>query len=177
MTTSQQAPAHAEQARDHLTQKIREDVNEYWPTTPSWDKTDHFLAAISTDAAAATGHALLAIHEDLTGLRDDLAEGRIEEARQRGQAWQRTDSIARSLAKLNDSISAAGPVAALVAAEMAALRREVAALDKGLSGIAEAVRDLAAAVNDSKRRRRWPLARRRKAFDSAYDQATSGGDR
>lgn len=157
---------HADQAREHLTQKIREGVNEYWPTTPSWDQGDHFQHAIRTDAAAATGHALLAIHEDLAGLRDDLAEGRMEAARRHSQAWQHTQSMADSLAKL-------GPAGALIAAEMAALRHEVAALDKSLTGIAEAVRELAAVQR--RPRRRWSLSRRREEFDSSCDRAISNG--
>jgi len=169
MNTTNQTPAHADQAREHLTQKIREDANRYWPTTPSWELADDFQQAVRTDAAAAIGHALLAIHEDLASLRGDLAESRIEEARQRSQALQHSKSIANSLAGF-------GPAGALVLAEMATLRREVTALDKGLTGIADAVRELAAAVNESRPRpRRWSLAKRREAFNDAHARVISEG--
>lgn len=163
MNTSQQPATHADQAREHLTQKVREDINAYWPTTPSWELADHFQRAIRTDAAAAVGHALLALHEDLAGLRDDLANGRTHSALQRAE-W------------LSATIAAAdrrdARVATVIAAEMATLRREVTALNKGLADIATAVRELAAA--QQKPRRRW-LGRCREEFNAAYDQTISDG--
>lgn len=176
MNTTNQTPAHADQAREHLTQKIREDANRYWPTTPSWELADHFQQAVRTDAAAAAGHALLAIREELATLRGELAEDRVETAQRRGQAWQHTHSIASSTHSIANSLAGIGPAVALALAEQAELRHKVTALDKGLTGIADAVRELAAAVNESRPRpRRWSLRRRRDAFNDAHARVISEG--
>ncbi|MFI7449515.1 hypothetical protein ACIBQX_18610 [Nonomuraea sp. NPDC049714] len=66
MTTT---PTSADQARDLLDKaadgNCRRATNAY-----DWDSA----AAAQRDAQAGIGNALLAIHEDLTGLRGDLAD-------------------------------------------------------------------------------------------------------
>ncbi|MFI7630302.1 hypothetical protein [Microbispora rosea] len=71
MTANETSPTHTEQAIRHLVPEV-----DRWGDvrTPSRHQghSDYVLSALTTDALIGSGHALLAIREELAGIRAEL---------------------------------------------------------------------------------------------------------
>ncbi|WP_343954124.1 hypothetical protein [Nonomuraea longicatena] len=157
-TQTTRTGAHTERARDHLTRIDRPAVNRYRPTTPSDDAHENILRVLHTDAAIASGHALLAIHEALTGLCDELARGRAETARQREAARLQADRVAGAMeraATVHQGLSRLHRRAAETDQELADVRALVERLAAATTTLAEHVSELATAATRERPRRRW----------------------
>jgi hypothetical protein len=152
-----ETPGAVDKAREHLPPA----PDEYGlrERTPSFNETDHVQATLRTDAAIATGHALLAIHQELAALRAETAGDRVAVCRELADVAAAVRDLAAAIT------SAAAPVAAAVdhLDVIAAGVDQAASANEGLADVAAAVDALAGDLRP--RRRSW-RDRFRRRFDT-----------
>ncbi|MEU8380604.1 hypothetical protein [Streptosporangium sp. NPDC048865] len=139
---ARRSQTHVAQAREHLADA----EGTIYPSTWSGSTLNYAEAVTALrDAQLGTGHALLAIHEELSA----LPAARMEASRQRGELWQQANRFIAALESHSHMVLGQRVDLVDVSNALIDVRTEVA-------DVAAAVRELADAIRAQQQpRRRW----------------------
>jgi hypothetical protein len=159
----QEASGPADKALKHLPPALDEYGRR--ERTPSFNETEYVQVTLRTDAAIATGHALLAIHQELGALR-------VETAEHRAAVCHELADVAAAVRELAAAVmSVGGPLTTAVQDLADSTVDQAASLNEGLDDIADAVDALTDGLKD---RPRWSWRDRLRRRPNRVGATTQG---